>query len=853
MPLEFADKDGDAAGMMPDFVRWLANRIGFEPEFYADTAPAAAEALVNGQCDVITTYLYKEKVGAGLAVTPVVMEIPTFIFVSTLSPVRSLEDLHGAVIAVAKKVDLGFEYTPLPFDTLDQMVRAVAEGRVDALVCMGPVLRYYDQTQGCGVELRAIEPSLFVSKLSMAFDEAQRPLQSMLSRGVEESRQEGTARWIAREWVGPEYGTVGSQILRRIQYVIYGLIFLIAALLLFWLWDIRLTRNVREKTEALQQSEERLRTIFQNSPDAIFIESQEGVVLDANPAACAFHGMGRDELLGQNVLDFVPEDQREEVRRTFQKWFSGEMESLEGVSLTSDGRSIPVEVIGAPIQFEGQTAVLLLVRNTTRRTQAEQALKGSEMRYRGLIETQSNLIVRADVDGKLTFVNEAFCRFVGRNRGELIGTCLDSYIYYDDVDEPIQLKDALISRRERMVVTERRMRARTRTAAWVHWEGIAVFDEMDQAIEIQSVGQDITDRRRMDEALRESEKRLSFLFEEIPGIAVKGYNAKREVIFWNRASETLFGFSKQEALGKKMEDLVPLPDRREEVIASFDAWMKNGEEIPPGEKMKRCSDGREVAVYSSYLATRNQQGEWEMYVIDVDLSELKRANEELVKAKDFAEKTSRVKSEFLANMSHEIRTPMNGVMGMTGLLMDTKLDDEQRTLAQAVMDSTNDLLAIIDELLDISRIEAGEIGLQMEPFCPRETIEKITRLFAGRAEKKGVDLLISVQPDLPEKMMGDAGRIRQVLINLVGNALKFTYDGYVKISLRAEKVENGWNLIAGVKDTGIGMDPELQERVFDKFTQGDTSSTREHGGAGLGLAITKQLIELMGGGDFYHQ
>ncbi len=846
MPIEFTGHDGEASGIMPEFVRWLGGRIGFKPEFYAATTSEAKEGLLAGKYDATISYLHGENPDEGLIVTPVVMEIPVHFFVPEKSTRHSVSDLHSAVIAGERGGDFGFDYTLLSCETLSESVKAVSLGRADAMVCMEPVLRYHCRTDGRGCGLQAIEPPLKVMNLSLAVVEESRPLHGMLSRAVEESQREGVARWIVRKWVGPEYGAVGSKILRRTQYVVLGLMVLLIAILLFWLWDLRLARNIREKTEALQHSEEQLRTIFQNSPDAIFIENEEGVVLDANPAACEFHGVNYSELLGKNVLDLVPEDRRKEVKFIFRKWFTGEMERYEGVSQTSDGRSVPVEVIGAPIHYEGQNAVLLLVRDTTERRQAEQALRKSEMRYRGLIETQSNLIVRVDIDGKFTFVNEAFCRFVGRSRGELIGGYLDSFIYYDDVDAPAKLLETLLSRRERVVTVERRMRARS-YAAWVRWENVAVFDETGQAVEIQSVGQDITERRRMDEALQESEKRLSFLFEEIPHIAVHGYNAKHEAIFWNRASEQLFGHSKEEVLGKKMEDLLTLPDRHDEVAGALDAWARDGVKIPSGERMKRRADGREVAVYSSWLATRNRHGDWEMYVIDVDLSELKRANEELVKAKDFAERANRAKSEFLANISHEIRTPMNGVMGMTGLLLDSELNDGQQEYVQTIMESTQELIGIIDELLDISRIEAGEVRLMLEPFSLRKTVEKVILLFADRAGKKGVDLSMAVHPDVPEKMVGDAGRIRQILINLIGNALKFTRDGHIQVRMQAEKTEEGWNLISDVKDTGIGIPPELQAQVFEKFTQVDTSSKRKHGGTGLGLAITRQLVELMGG------
>lgn len=625
-----------------------------------------------------------------------------------------------------------------------------------------------------------------------------------------------------------------------------GMGILLLVVLLFWLWDVRLTHHIQIKTKQLRNSEERLRTIFQYSPDAIFIEDEKGIVLDANPVACAFHGKTHDEMVGASVFDLVPEHCREDIKREFSKWFTGELKRYEGLSFSGDGREVPVEVIGAPLRYEGKNAILLLVRDMTERNRAERALKESEMRYRGLVETQNSLIIRMDTEGRLTFVNEAFCRFVGRSRGELIGALFHPFVYYEDLDQTKQSFGDLSSLCQESVVTEQRIYAKS-YVAWVHWEATSVFDESGQVVEIQIVGQDVTESRRVQDALQESEKRLRFLFEEIPHIAVQGYNSDHEIIFWNRASERLYNYPREDALGKKIEDLLAPPGQRKSMAEAIDAWVKTGRLLPSEETMKRRSDNQLVSVYSSRLATLNKHGEHEMYVIDIDLSEIKHASEELVRAKEYAERASRAKSEFLANMSHEIRTPMNGVMGMTSLLLDTSLDAEQKDLVETMMDSTKELLAIIDELLDISRIEAGEVRLQMEPFAPRELIEKVIHLFADRAMKKEVNLSMAVHPDIPKKMMGDAGRIRQVLINLVGNALKFTQNGHVQIHMQAEAIECGWNVLMGVKDTGAGMTPELQARVFDKFTQGDASSTRKHGGAGLGLAISKQLVELMGG------
>ncbi len=847
MPVSFVSQSGRADGIMPDLFRWIAERNGFNVEFIPATRKQSEENILSGKYDVAVSATENND-DARLLYTADVMELPVFLFVPSKNWTKILPSgLRIAYDSNPSPLDrMKVSYQKVPCNTLSETVDAVRSGRADALLCSEPVFLYYCYTQNLTDEFKKVGPALQTSHLCMVVAPSNAPLYTLLSKSLEKARSEGVIRWIGREWVGGAYTKIGARILHYSFYVVLGFGLLLAALLLFWLWDIRLSRRVVEKTRQLRNSEERLRTIFQNSPDAILIEDDHGTVLDANPVACAFHGLSHGEMIGRNAFDMVSAACRNEVERDFNKWFTGELKRHETLLQSSDGREVPVEVIGAPMRFEGKNAVLLLVRDMTQRKHVEQALEESEMRYRGLVEAQSNFIVRIDTGGLFTFVNEAFCRFVGRSRGELVGTDCRSFIYYDDLAIPNQTIETLVSRRERAVTVEHRMRARTRTA-WVQWENIAVFDESGRVVEIQSVGQDITERRRIYEALQESEKRLRFLFEEIPHVAVQGYNTAREVIFWNHASEELYKYSKKDVLGRKMEDIVLTTDRREEMVAAFDNWVKTGVPIPSGEVLKSTADGRQVAVYSSRLATRNHHGEWELYVIDVDLSELKRASEEIVKAKEAAERASRAKSEFLANMSHEIRTPMNGVMGMTHLLLETQLTADQRDSVQTIMESTQELMRIIDELLDISRIEAGEVRLHPEPFCMRETVEKVVFLFADRAGKKGVDISIAIHDSVPKQMLGDSGRIRQVLINLVGNALKFTHDGHIQIRMQAERAEDGWNLLADVKDTGIGMTSELQERIFEKFTQGDTSSKRQYGGTGLGLAITRQLVRLMGG------
>jgi two-component system sensor histidine kinase/response regulator len=361
------------------------------------------------------------------------------------------------------------------------------------------------------------------------------------------------------------------------------------------------------------------------------------------------------------------------------------------------------------------------------------------------------------------------------------------------------------------------------------------------------VSQDVTEQRRSEEALRATEELFRTAFADAPfGMCLTGLDGR--YLQANAALCEMLGYSEQELVGGAWarithpEDLERSRQAALQLLGCPTASLEF-------EKRYIHKSGDTIWVRLKISAVTNASDRPSHYIAHVeDITERKRAQRELIEAKEAAEAASRAKSQFLANMSHEIRTPMNGIIGMTELALDTQLTELQRDYLSSVRTSGESLLTIINDILDFSKIEAGKFTLETTRFQLDQTLQEVLRMMAVPAHEKGLELLYENRAEVPDCVMGDPGRLRQVVVNLLGNAIKFTTAGEVSLMvLEAHQAEHGLTVHLGIRDTGIGIAPEWKGRIFDAFVQADGSSTRCHGGTGLGLSICSRLVEFMGG------
>ena len=361
-------------------------------------------------------------------------------------------------------------------------------------------------------------------------------------------------------------------------------------------------------------------------------------------------------------------------------------------------------------------------------------------------------------------------------------------------------------------------------------------------------------RREVEHALRQSERRLQSVIDVAPN-AVVTLNGDETIADWNPRAERLFGWQREEVRGRPFRETV-LASLAPRALARLSVLRRRVERRGQAETRiplrLRRRDGSEFPAELTLNGVLDERGEPRLTAFIDDLTVREQTQQALATARDSALAASSLKSEFLAHISHELRTPLNGIIGMAGLLRDTDLDPEQEEFAETMRRSGEHLLTIINDLLDLSKIEAGKLVLETIEFDLELATRDVTDVVLPAAREKGVELVLRMAPDVPRYLRGDVGRVRQVLMNLLGNAVKFTERGHVLLHIRVrEQTEGGVMLHFSVEDTGIGVPASSRHKLFNSFSQAEASTTRRFGGTGLGLALSRQLVERMGGGIGY--
>ena len=604
----------------------------------------------------------------------------------------------------------------------------------------------------------------------------------------------------------------------------------------------------RKRAEAaLRESDERFQAFMNHSPAVAYIKDEQGQYVYINKIFADRFGVSMTELLGRTDHDWLPPEVAAAVTENDRQVISsGKMSRVNETVPTANGQMIEWLVLKFPMSTTGGRKLLGGVGiDITNQKRAERALKESEAQFRDLFDDAPVAYHELDPENRLTRVNATELAMLGYTASEMVGRPVWDFIVEDPKEDaiPVQLASEL-----RLEATQRTFRRKDGTQIPVLMRHKLMTDSDGNVRGMRSTLQDISALKRTERELRAAEEKYRGIFENaIEGIFQSTPEGQFRSV--NPALAHILGYESADVFMQNISDigseLYIDPNRR----ADFRAMMDTKSEVTDFESQMYRRDGSVIWVSEHARAVRRPDGTVDYYEgTMIDVTGRREAEAAITSARDTALESARLKSEFLANMSHEIRTPMNGIIGMTGLLLDTELAPKQRDFSQTIASSADALLTIINDILDFSKIEAGMLAFEEIDFELDQVVEGAVELLAERALNKKIELASLVQTDVPLALRGDPGRLRQVITNLVGNAVKFTSEGEVTVTAsRQEETESEVVVSFAIRDTGIGISPEAQDKLFQAFVQADGSTTRRYGGTGLGLAICKQLVQQMGG------
>ncbi|AIQ44730.1 hypothetical protein R70723_01510 [Paenibacillus sp. FSL R7-0273] len=599
----------------------------------------------------------------------------------------------------------------------------------------------------------------------------------------------------------------------------------------------------------LRESERNFRLMSENSLDLISRHAvKDSIFLYCSPASSSLLGYEPEEMVGTSAYDYLhPDDLLMMQQMMAQSEADRFIPPISYRYRHKNGSYVWFETNSRYIFDEhGQIAEIIAVgRDITERKQFEARLQESEQHYKSLFEYNPSAVYSMNLQGDYLTANTILEELSGYSMEELIGNYYGPLVHEKDVQKtkchfdmavrgvPQNYDLTLIHKSGHLVE--------------INTTNIPIIID-DEVVGVFGISRDITERTRYTEQIEKLSNDYTLILNAVSE-GIFGLDTEGRVTFINPAGAQMLGFAYGEIMGQpylgyiQQTELDGIYSRPEE--SPLMQAVRAGESLQSNNAVLWRKDGSSFLAEYQVTPLFDKGERIGAVVVFRDITN----EQEIIRAKESAEKADQAKSEFLAIMSHELRTPMNGIMGMTDLLVDTELNEEQRGYAAIISESSASLLYILNEILDLSKIEAGKMTLAQEPVNLEWVMESVTELFLPKAKEKNIELTCRIAPDVPEMITGDADRLRQVLVNLASNAVKFTEQGAVDIAVETEFCPNKHQMTLkfSVQDTGIGIPPEKQSLLFQSFSQLHPAINRKYGGTGLGLSICKRLVELMGG------
>jgi len=631
------------------------------------------------------------------------------------------------------------------------------------------------------------------------------------------------------------------------------------------------TSELKDVEELLNESQEERRLLMESAQEGIWIVDAKAITTFITQRMAEMMGYTVNEMLGRSIFSFMDGECREVAYKYFKQLGRGVKEPHNFELLRKDGTRLCTSLMTSPLfdesgRFMGSVS---FVADITEQKKMKEALQESKNYLDKIINSLGDPVFVKDRMHRYVLVNDAYCEMAGRSPEEIIGkTCYDLFpkeqadVFWEKDNEVFETgranaNEEMVTDAQGMVRTVITKKAMCKDKAGKEFlVGIArdITDHKCMENELRRARNDLEHRvlertgelQEANAALRESKDFLDKIINSI-GDPIFVKDRQHRLVLVNDAACKLFGRPREEIIGQTAYDLFPTKEMAEISWEKDEDVFKTGKENV-NEETNTYAPGMTRTVLVKKTLYEDKAENKFLVGVTRDITDRKHAEEELQKAKDAAEKAAEAKAEFLANMSHEIRTPLNAVVGLTGLLLSADLTTEQRDYIETIKSSGNSLLAVINDILDFSKIEGGKMELETQPFDMQSCLKASLDLVAAKAAEKRIALSYRFEDNVPLTVMGDVTRLRQVLVNLSSNAVKFTDSGEVAVSVAAKKLDFGqYEIHFAVKDTGIGIPGDRLDRLFQSFSQIDSSTTRKYGGTGLGLAISKRLVELMGG------